>query len=390
MLDDLNKIVPKLEDDDKNNIYQNINNKSNKKISFRFNPKLITVVISFVIIAVLIIPTAIIIGNKSSGEKNASPKASATPSSQATPSGSNTNIDYGNDYHISDANIIGMAAYSEFDSSNTNTLNNFTVSLNSNKSLDTVDETKVYTYSFDYVQINSAYKFSINVDDITDTVAKEMLEENCGVGELEVVVADFETFNDANGSLSSSVVDTMISLRGYNGYYTILLNNGSYNDSYDILVFSSHKKLTSDSVEKDFTPPVLSIFLKETNNTKYVYFKSSDYLLSTSSYDQSKAYKNIADIEYVDNNTLYSVLNITKLELKTITATVVEIDYENNYFLVTSDGNLEYVFFDDNTTYSSNGSILPGTVIHVTYNSLYSGYNPHSVIAFIIAYEQIN
>ena len=203
---------------------------------------------------------------------------------------------------INENSLIGIAAYYEFDNKTVNNISNISIKNKNSNLIDSDYESKEeeylkISYPYDYVKIISAYKFSIYVDDIEDQVAKEIIESSCGLGELEVVISDFETYIEKGETRYPSVQDTLISLRGYNGYYTILVNSGVYIDNNSLEVFSSHKKLLDEEVSKDFTPPILSIFLeKKNNNEHYVYFETSNDLLSFGNYNQEKAFKNTTEI----------------------------------------------------------------------------------------------
>ena len=359
MFDDIDKIIPKLDEKDSEAIYQKLSKKKVEKKSSIINNRIIVAFATFVLLIFVVIPVGIMINNSNLGPNQPSGPSIGPEDSE---------LQYNNNSFLNENSVIGIAAFKEFDETNAQKLSNLSIRVNyKNSDVTTLDENleesngdisdvenetneplKI-TYPYDYVKINSAYKFSINVINIEDNVAKEIIEENCGLGDIEVVVAEFETYVEENGYNILSVQDTLICLRGYNGYYTILVNSGVYTNDSSLHVFSSHKKLTEDEVSKDFTPPILSIFLKEENNSRYVYFETSDNLLSFGNYNQESAFKNIAEIERVSRDTMYSVLELTRLPVKEVEASVLEIDLDYKMLKVKTEYNLEYVHIDENT-----------------------------------------
>ena len=296
---------------------------------------------------------------------NLSNSSSEKPTMNSSIEENNKEINY--NASINENSLIGIAAYYEFDNKTVNNISNISIKKNNSNLIENDSESKEeylkISYPYDYVKIISAYKFSIYVDDIEDQVAKEIIESSCGLGELEVVISDFETYVEKGETRYPSVQDTLISLRGYNGYYTILVNSGVYTNDSSLHVFSSHKKLTEDEVSKDFTPPILSIFLKEENNSRYVYFETSDNLLSFGNYNQESAFKNIAEIERVSRDTMYSVLELTRLPVKEVEASVLEIDLDYKMLKVKTEYNLEYVHIDENTESADIENISIGDII---------------------------
>ena len=391
MFDDIDKIIPKLDEKDSEAIYQKLSKKKVEKKSSIINNRIIVAFATFVLLIFVVIPVGIMINNSNLGPNQPSGPSIGPEDSE---------LQYNNNSFLNENSVIGIAAFKEFDETNAQKLSNLSIRVNyKNSDVTTLDENleesngdisdvenetneplKI-TYPYDYVKINSAYKFSINVINIEDNVAKEIIEENCGLGDIEVVVAEFETYVEENGYNVLSVQDTLICLRGYNGYYTILVNSGVYTNDSSLHVFSSHKKLTEDEVSKDFTPPILSIFLKEENNSRYVYFETSDNLLSFGNYNQESAFKNIAEIERVSRDTMYSVLELTRLPVKEVEASVLEIDLEYKMLKVQTEYNLEYVHIDENTESADIENISIGDIIIVEYDFLFEKYDPIKVTA---------
>ena len=391
MFDDIDKIIPKLDEKDSEAIYQKLSKKKVEKKSSIINNRIIVAFATFVLLIFVVIPVGIMINNSNLGPNQPSGPSIGPEDSE---------LQYNNNSFLNENFVIGIAAFKEFDETNAQKLSNLSIRVNyKNSDVTTLDENleesngdisdvenetneplKI-TYPYDYVKINSAYKFSINVINIEDNVAKEIIEENCGLGDIEVVVAEFETYVEENGYNVLSVQDTLICLRGYNGYYTILVNSGVYTNDSSLHVFSSHKKLTEDEVSKDFTPPILSIFLKEENNSRYVYFETSDNLLSFGNYNQESAFKNIAEIERVSRDTMYSVLELTRLPVKEVEASVLEIDLDYKMLKVKTEYNLEYVHIDENTESADIENISIGDIIIVEYDFLFEKYDPIKVTA---------
>ena len=324
---------------------------------------------------------------------NLSNSSSEKPTMNSSIEENNKEINY--NASINENSLIGIAAYYEFDNKTVNNISNISIK---NKNSDLIDsdyesneeEYLKISYPYDYVKIISAYKFSIYVDDIEDQVAKEIIESSCGLGELEVVISDFETYVEKGETRYPSVQDTLISLRGYNGYYTILVNSGVYTNNNSLEVFSSHKKLLDEEVSKDFTPPILSIFLeKKNNNEHYVYFETSNDLLSFGNYNQEKAFKNTTEIENVSRSTMYSTYELTKMPTKEVSATVLNINIENKYLEVETIDKLKYVYFNDYTEGAEITSLNIGDIIIVEYDFLFEKYNPLRVYANTI-YSNVN
>lgn len=286
-----------------------------------------------------------------------------------------------------EASLIGIAAYYEFDKKGVSNLSNLFFNINSNSSKvyslsedDSDEEYLKVSYPYDYVKINSAYKFSVNITSINDRASEEIISNSCGLGELEVVVAEFETYIEDDGVRMPSVSDTLISLRGYNGYYTILANSGHRENSDFMHIFSSHKRLLEDEVSKDFTPPILSIFLEEkSNNERYIYFETSNDLLSFGSYKKDYAFKNITEIEYVSRSSMYSVFELAKLPTKEITVSIVEIDFEKKCIEVASETNLEYIYYASYTEGVEITELNIGDIIKIEYDFLFETYDPTNV-----------
>lgn len=321
----------------------------------------------------------------SSCSSNVLNSSSEKPTMNSSIEENNKEINY--NASISENSLIGIAAYYEFDNKIVNNISNIPIKYNNSDLIDADNESKEeeylkISYPYDYVKIVSAYKFSIYVEDIEDQVAKEIIGNSCGLGEIEVVISDFETYVEKDEIRYPSVQDTLISLRCYNGYYTILVNSDVYTDNNSLHVFSSHKKLLDEEVSKDFTPPILSIFLeKKNNNEHYVYFETSNDLLSFGNYNVDKAFKNITEIENISRNTMYSIYELTKMPTKEVNASIINIDIENKYIEVETIEKLKYVYFNEYTEGIEIISLNIGDIILVEYDFLFEKYNPVKVYA---------
>lgn len=367
MFDEIKKTIPEADENDYQKIYHNvISKKEVKKNKTKKNISLFTMAICLILLVLFI---SIPLNNKEAPKDDIYLDDDAGNQNSSSEKGDNVDNSleensYNNNKSIE---LLGIAAYKEFDN----------YKKTSFKKLENDTDLQV-SYPFQYVKIKSAYKFTINIDDINDKLAKSIIENSCGLGEVEVVVADFGAYIEEGNSLIENIEDTLISLRGYNGYYTILSNSQINKDGETITIFSSHKQLTNNEVIKDFTPPVLSIFLKEYSDNKYIYFKSSDNLLTFNSYNQEDAFINEGSIEKVDNDTLYSVLDVIKVPTIQINVTIKGIDKEQRILEVISNQNLQYVIVNENIDINQ---FEKGQIIIVEYDMLFDSYNPFSATA---------
>ena len=393
MFDDIDKVIPKMDENDKEKIYRKLTEKKKKK---NYNNKMILAFASVFILALIIIPVFVFAGIKNK------PANTNQNTNQTIVENGNSHI-----VQLDEKNLAGMAAYSEFKNNSNNLKKRFNKSFddtipqdsnenfsstsivtgetgNNNTNTTSNDTNKDYlkvSYPYDYIKIKTAYKFTIEVNKIENELANEIIESSCGLGKLEVVVAEFDTYVDENGNLHGSASDTMISLRGYNGYYTILLNGGSYEYNDDGVRikseyrFSSHKKITNDGVEKDFTPPILTIVLVEENDTESVYFEASMTKMGAF-FDKKFAFDNIDEVQKVSRDTLYSVMELSKLETVEVTAKVIEIDYDYRYITVETNANLNFVNIIDITEGINIDDIKIDDLIIVEYDKMFDGYDP--------------
>ena len=111
MFDDIDKIIPKLDENDKEKIYRNISKRKVEKKAF--NKKLILAFASVILLALIVIPISIAVGinNKPANTNNTPPLPIETQTTH--------------EVQLDEKNIVGMAAYSEFKNNTTNVKNRF-------------------------------------------------------------------------------------------------------------------------------------------------------------------------------------------------------------------------------------------------------------------------
>lgn len=358
---DYNKINNKIEFEK----YTKEESKLERIFSFLTTKK---IAISFVlavilIVGILIIPSAL--NNKNNNELNQNQNI---PGDNV---GTNNDFSYIKSYN--ENNILGIAAYKEFDNSKVMKMSNRIINKNKLASISKLDDDIVkVSYPFEYIKIVSASKFSVNIESIEDEFAENTIKSNCGLGALEVVYAEFDAYT-ADGTVL--LTDTLISIRGYNGYYTILANSIDFigNHTY---VFSSHKKLLSDEVNKDYTPPILTVILEEEKDERYLFFESSETELGFSNFDKALAFKNTSIVEKVSKNTAYTMLELSRIPVISCNAEIVNIDLENKNIHIKSNNNLECIYYDDFTEGVSVNNLQIGDNIIIEYDYLFEGYNP--------------
>ena len=395
MLDDLDKLVPKLDENDKDKMYKNINKKINPKREKRINKGFVLAFAAVALILAVLIPVGIVMSNQNKANKKPSDiittPVTTTPIPGNDPTGNDPtdNVIKGN-INLDANNFLGYVAHNAFDKKGANTkgiasASNELFKINSSKKstyfIDTaVDDKSQYniSYPYDYIKIFNATRFKLEINDISDAFAKETIEANCGFGEIDIVVANFDTYINENGKIVSSIGDTLISFRGHNGFYTILENGCSYEyGGTSLQTFSSHKKLTSDSVDKDLTGTILTIFVKNDINKRYVSFKSSDDTLDDEHFDESNSFMYEGTIEEVSSSELYSVLELNELPVKTIRVKVLAVNFkEKTIDLEETDSNLRTIIVNEKNMIYKLRLIKPGYVLIISYVDLFDEYDP--------------
>ena len=86
---------------------------------------------------------------------------------------------------------------------------------------------------------------------------------------------------------------------------------------------------------------------------------------------------------------MYSTYELTKMPIKEISASVINIDIENKYLEVETIDKLKYVYFNEYTEGVDITCINVGDVILVEYDFLFEKYNPIRVYANTI-YSNVN
>lgn len=384
MLEKLNETVPKLDEYDSNKMYNNISNKMNKKIKKPLNWRFFISFATTVLLIAIMIPVGIAIAANNSRNSNTT---NTTPNNQNVVDGKElTEADF-----LTSENMLGVAAFKVFENNNSSVRNNKRfkpVLTNTNKAYFDNDENSLndnsnkISYEFDYVKILSAKKFSITIDDLShDETTKEIIESNCGLGEVDVVIADFETYIQKNGSLRSTISDELISIRGYNGYYTILLNSYLHWNGIEVSAYSSHKTITESAVEKDFTGTITTIFVRKENDRFYVSFRSEEHISSVYNYDLEHEYVS-SDIELANGSELYSALNLNTFTTTTIEGIIKNISIDTKRLSLEVLGGYRIVLLSSNKIDISNFNI--GDEVIVEYAKLYDEYAPHYINAISI------
>ena len=250
--------------------------------------------------------------------------------------------------------LLSIASHREFEDNNDKKITNTIMQYKVDSTQHTINSNNI-SYSFEYVEIISAIKFNLLSTDIVDAIAKNIIEENCGIGILEVVIAKFNVYENVEGKLCILASDTMLSFKGENGYYTVLANGGVNIDDGYIITFSSHKKLLESSINKDFTPPILTIFFKIEGDDKYIYFKTSDKKIEISDYNHNNQLIKIKVLKQVSKNTIYSIYELSKLPIMKVELLIKNVDVKNCKILVSSVTKLNVIYF---TNYTNGVSLF--------------------------------
>ena len=308
----------------------------------------------------------------------------------------------------SGSTLLGIAAFREFENnSNKQTKrvvhklsNDDTLTLDNDEALEEEEYLKI-SYPFDYVKIHKATKFDLYISEDNEGLEFEALKYYTGLGELEVTVADFTTYIDDPdyNKIIADVTDTLISFRGKNGLYTILLNSyargneNNYENGHRYWLFSSHKTITATEIGKNFEPPIYSILLEITDEDEYkLSFKKDRDLTSLWTYFSEEKIKYNIDtnsIEYVARDTMYTILELSSLEELEVVVEIESIDVELKKIKVKSDGVLSEVILDGFTQYNNEtielaellGMLLVGDIIRVSYDNYYEDYEPTVIYA---------
>lgn len=258
------------------------------------------------------------------------------------------------------------------------------------------------SYPYDYIKISAAKKYRVSIPAQTDETALTPVSDLCGLGNLEVVVADFTTYcylskeyveQTGSEALIESVNDTLISVKGTKGYYTILSNSYSFAENATTTIFSSHKTLGKDSIGKDFEPPIYGIrFIGYADGRGEISFSESNGAASFGDFDNTSVFPfDYSDHENIEREFLYSVMSLTQLPEITINVRVIEAIAEKNLLVVTCDSAVQYVKFDEYTeNMPGSEETLRGRYLEVSYDYLFEGYSPSLIYANSIKLRNFN
>ena len=407
MLDDLNKLVPKLDEDDKERMFNNINNmNNNKKPKKAFGKNYIIVTLSFILVLAILIPTLIIISNNNnSSEKENNNTNTNTPTTSYDPKTSETiintenntgygpGISYDNNeaiVYLEKEDLLGVAAFNAFENKTTEKLMHFNETdynplMPTSTSITHTYEEKII-YPFNFVEIVNAYKFKIEVDDIIDSYAKKVIEEKCGLGIIEVVVADFNTYDDINSY--SLIEDKLISFRGENGYYTSLMNGGELYSNTWFYTFSEHKKISDEGVTKELSlKKGLKITLKEDFKKLSLTIYSGNEKRGED-YSLNEAYCCMGEYETLTVSRIFKVNSLIQYPIIMVECKIVSLNLDEGIINVSSDiYNLDTINIDENTKIEEELEI--DMIINVKYYQLFKYYNPKTVTAIEILKSDI-
>nr|MDE6660459.1 hypothetical protein [Anaeroplasmataceae bacterium] len=299
-------------------------------------------------------------------------------------------------YLMDKLNLLGIASVKEF-KTNTHPLKakHFNSNISQDKELSeeapTVIESLTYTYPYDYVKIHSAWKFSITIPEDEEDEGLEMIQSSCGLGDLDVILADFSTFvlDKEKNELRLSVQDMMITLVGKKGLYTILMNSGFYQyhtgEAHSSVIYSSHKTIDSEGINKDFLPPFYGINVKYGYDGAYdVSFTKKGNLATADDFILSTKYKyDYTKIERVARDTMYNVLDLTTSPQEWMEGDIYLINPDKNVLtLRIAEDTFVDVYLSKNTMLKNNlididsiWEILETeTRIAVRYDYWYNGY----------------
>ena len=248
------------------------------------------------------------------------------------------------------------------------------------------DQTPIIKYAFDFIQINDAVRF------VAQKIDFPFLNEICGEGEIEVFLTSFKTFVYADETkdinhLEPYIPDDLIVFRGELGIYSCMSNGGSwwsdYWNDFMIIEYSSHKRFSGNAIEKDITPPLYQFYVKTENNTTMLGCSESGFFGDPSRY--SGLWTILEGGDVVSSEELFTPEELTSLSAMSQQCTITGIG--EDYFLVSGEGNLEKIYFDEYTLFfadkqpAESTDFAVGDEVIVTFNKPYEKYNPKVVVA---------
>lgn len=250
------------------------------------------------------------------------------------------------------------------------------------------EQTPKIRYAFDFVEINDAARF------VAQGVDFPFLNEVCGNGVIEVFLTTFNTYvyadetKDVN-NLQPFINDGLIVFRGEWGIYSCMDNSGSwrYDDMGNmvscLIEYSSHKRFGENAVEKDFTPPLYQFFVKTENNMTSLACRASNAVGVPP--DQSQQWTTLEGGDIVSNDDLFSTEELCDMPEISQQCTITGIG--GDYFMVSSNSNLEKLYFDEYTLFladeqpAESADFEKGDAVTVTFGQPYERYNPKVALA---------
>jgi len=239
------------------------------------------------------------------------------------------------------------------------------------------------SYAFDFVKIRDAMYFVVKGVDFP------FLNEICGKGEMDVFLTCFDTYRYADETkdknhLQHDISDGLIVFRGEWGMYSCMTNSMMSSSRGSFEEFSSHKRFGESSVDKDFTPPIYQFFVKNENEQMFLACRESNEV-GYFRPDQALQWTILEGGELVSSENLFSTEELCDIPQISQQCTITGIG--ENHFVVSSDSNLEKIFFDEYTVFLSDEQpaestdFAEGDVITVTFNKPYERYNPKVAVA---------
>jgi len=243
-------------------------------------------------------------------------------------------------------------------------------------------------YAFDFVEINDAVHY------IAQGFVFPFLNEICGEGEIDVFLTSFNTYIYADetkdeNNLQPQISDELIVFRGEWGMYSCMTNSGSFeyddmnNLIYSLIGYSSHKRFSENSVEKDFTPPIYHFFVKTENDLTSLACYASNEVGTRP--DKSVQWTKLEGGEIISSEELFRTEELYVMSEMLQQCTITGIG--GDYFFVIGERNLEKIFFDEYTLFFEGDQpvestdFVKGDVVTVSFNKPYEKYNPKVAMA---------
>jgi hypothetical protein len=233
-------------------------------------------------------------------------------------------------------------------------------------------------YPYDFVQINSAVSFEINLS------GEGFLESICGEGIALVIIADFIAYSgeEITGPITGGFDEHILLFFGRDGMYSCLTNGGGLG----FLEFSSHKTLTDSAIEKDLTPPI-RLFNVDTNTYSIEYLiRDADFGQGASK--QAAHYEMVAETQSeVKKETVYSVVSLQAGSTLEVFAQIESTETGSITISGNSVSRLQRAGIDELTAIRQGdetktaADLTEGSAVRIVYSKFYSLYDP--VEAFV-------